>query len=101
MRAMKIKRPKIAPNFIQDHCDVQGCEKPHRAKGLCISHYSKDRKGVNVFMERTKEQKLIEQGEAQAIERIIAIIKEESGAHPVGWNYDDWIIALIKESRNV
>lgn len=94
------KKIRLAPNFIQDFCDVQGCDKPHRAKGLCITHYTRDRKGRNVFLERTKEQELIAQGEKQAIERIINIIREESGAHPVGWNYDDWIIALIEESTN-
>lgn len=26
-------------NFIQDHCDIEGCEKKHRAGGLCASHY--------------------------------------------------------------
>lgn len=26
-------------NFIQDHCDVEGCTKKHRAGGLCASHY--------------------------------------------------------------
>lgn len=26
-------------NFIQDHCDVEGCEKKHRAGGLCAAHY--------------------------------------------------------------
>ncbi len=35
-------------------------------------------------------------GEAEEKQRIIKIIEEEGGAHPVGWNYTDWIIALIK-----
>lgn len=29
-------------------------------------------------------------------ERIIALLNEERGAHPAGWDYTDWLIALIK-----
>jgi hypothetical protein len=29
-------------------------------------------------------------------ERIIKLLQEESGSYPVGWNYTDWIIALIE-----
>jgi hypothetical protein len=28
--------------------------------------------------------------------RIIALLSEERGAHPVGWDYTDWLIALIE-----
>ena len=26
-------------NFIQEGCDVEGCDKKHRAGGLCAGHY--------------------------------------------------------------
>ena len=29
-------------------------------------------------------------------ERIINLLEEERGACPVGWDYTDWLIALIK-----
>jgi hypothetical protein len=37
------------------------------------------------------------QGEARERERIINILQEEKGAVPAGWDYLDWIIALIKD----
>ncbi len=30
--------PKPA-NYRQSHCDIEGCERPHSAKGLCYKHY--------------------------------------------------------------
>jgi hypothetical protein len=36
------------------------------------------------------------QGEAREQERIINILQEENGAVPAGWDYLDWIIALIR-----
>lgn len=33
-------------------------------------------------------------------ERIIKLLNEERGAHPVGWDYNDWLIALIKGENN-
>lgn len=38
----KLMRPGFKPyNFIQEHCNVEGCPKPHRAGGLCAAHYSR------------------------------------------------------------
>ena len=35
-------------------------------------------------------------GQEYERKRIINLLEEERGAHPVGWDYTDWLIALIK-----
>jgi hypothetical protein len=33
-------------------------------------------------------------------ERIVTLLQEEHGSHPVGWNYTEWLIALIKGAKD-
>lgn len=39
------------------------------------------------------------QGELREQDRIINLLKEENGAAPVGWDFTDWIIALILDKE--
>lgn len=40
----KERKGHPAWNKKYDRCQVGGCQRPHRAKGMCINHYSKFRK---------------------------------------------------------
>lgn len=48
-------------NYLQSHCNAEGCIKPHRARGYCASHYSRITKHGTL--------ELANEGKARAEER--------------------------------
>ena len=36
---------KARPSREDNHCTVEGCKRPYRAKGYCVTHYKKWRRG--------------------------------------------------------
>jgi hypothetical protein len=39
------KAGHVTPARAERKCDVEGCKRPYRAKGYCVTHYKKWRRG--------------------------------------------------------